>query len=504
MKTINWLLALLLSLSTISFSQTGWYIQNVNSTNHLHSICFPSANTGYIAGWGSELIKTTDGGNNWFHLYCNITIDIQCVYFINNDIGWIVGGAGMIGNTTNGGLNWVSQSGGSTNILTSTQFLNITTGFIVGYTGKILKTTNAGAIWNIIQSSTSYNLTSILFLNDLTGWITGDHGTILKTINSGDNWFTQNPGVSNNLGRVFCINSTTGWVSGDNGIILKTTSGGNSWNLQQSGTTNWIMGSFFVSQNTGWIVGVSGTILKTTNGGDNWFSQISNTTNDFRCNYFLNANTGFTVGFNGTVVKTKTGGSILPAAPILVYPPNQSTNIPLTPAMTWNIVTGAINYKIQISTISNFNVITDSSTTTLTQYPVPSGKLQHGLTYFWRVYANTDLGATLWSEVWYFSTQTIGIKYISSSVPAEFKLYSNYPNPFNPATKIKFDIPKSTLTKLIVYDALGRTIETLVNKELSAGTYEYTWNASKYNSGIYFIRIVSDKYIETRKMVLLK
>ena len=85
-----------------------------------------------------------------------------------------------------------------------------------------------------------------------------------------------------------------------------------------------------------------------------------------------------------------------------------------------------------------------------------------------------------------------------------FELAQNYPNPFNPTTNIKFDIQKTSPTKLVVYDALGREVATLVNEELKAGSYQTDWDGSNYTSGVYFYTLQSGDYIETRKMLLLK
>jgi hypothetical protein len=194
----------------------------------------------------------------------------------------------------------------------------------------------------------------------------------------------------------------------------------------------------------------------------------------------------------------------LPIAPTLVFPTNGLTGLPPYLTLDWDSLSNANSYKVQISTVSNFAVLTDSAIVTTSQYTVPAGKLQINYTYFWRVCASNSYGTGPWSVVWHFTVNFEGVNLISGNVPEAFKLYPNYPNPFNPATKIKFDLAKASLTKLIVYDALGRELETLANRELQAGTYEFTWNASKYNSGIYFVRIISDKYIETKKMALVK
>ena len=89
-------------------------------------------------------------------------------------------------------------------------------------------------------------------------------------------------------------------------------------------------------------------------------------------------------------------------------------------------------------------------------------------------------------------------------IASQFELHQNYPNPFNPTTNINFDIQKTCPTKLIVYDALGREIATLVNEELSAGSYQVDWSASDFPSGVYFYRLTAGEFIDTKKMTLLK
>ncbi len=101
-------------------------------------------------------------------------------------------------------------------------------------------------------------------------------------------------------------------------------------------------------------------------------------------------------------------------------------------------------------------------------------------------------------------SQLVGIEPHTNEIPNEFSLHQNYPNPFNPVTKIRFSIPKNSTVKLAVYDALGKEIETLVNAELRAGTYNADWNASNYSSGIYFYKITAGEFSETKKMILIK
>ena len=98
----------------------------------------------------------------------------------------------------------------------------------------------------------------------------------------------------------------------------------------------------------------------------------------------------------------------------------------------------------------------------------------------------------------------VSVNQIGSVVPDKFELKQTYPNPFNPETKIKFDIQKSGYVRLSVYNSLGQKITDLVNQNLSAGEYETNWNAKDFASGIYIYRIETDNFTQTKQMLLIK
>jgi sugar lactone lactonase YvrE len=89
-------------------------------------------------------------------------------------------------------------------------------------------------------------------------------------------------------------------------------------------------------------------------------------------------------------------------------------------------------------------------------------------------------------------------------IPTKFALYQNYPNPLNPATKIKYTVPEESFVKISIHDVLGKEIATLVNERKLAGSYELEFNASNLTSGVYFYTMKAGNFIETRKMVLIK
>ena len=97
-----------------------------------------------------------------------------------------------------------------------------------------------------------------------------------------------------------------------------------------------------------------------------------------------------------------------------------------------------------------------------------------------------------------------GINHQTQELPKNFKLYNNYPNPFNPTTTIKFDLPKKSYVQMIIYDILGKTVSTLVDENREAGSYEVEWNGSNYSSGTYFYKLSAGDFVDVKRMILLK
>jgi photosystem II stability/assembly factor-like uncharacterized protein len=264
-------------------------------------------------------------------------------------------------------------------------------------------------------------------------------------------WFWQNPlPQGHTLNSVKFINTTTGWAVGDGGTILRTTNSGLNWTSQTSGTTHYLNSVSFTDANTGTAVGgiyrVS-TILRTTNGGINWTSQSSGTTNHLWCVNFTDANIGTAVGDLGTILRTTNGGT--------------------------NWTSQSSGTTIELNCVS---------------------------------FSDADNGTAVGNNGIILRTTNGGVKVIniSTKIPSKYLLEQNYPNPFNPTTNIKFDIPKSSLVKISIYNALGKEVATLVNEKLNSGSYNVDWNALGYPSGVYFYKLITKEFVDTKKMVLLK
>ena len=98
---------------------------------------------------------------------------------------------------------------------------------------------------------------------------------------------------------------------------------------------------------------------------------------------------------------------------------------------------------------------------------------------------------------------------VINQLPHAFNVYNNYPNPFNPVTTLRYDLPEDALVNITIYDIMGRIVRTLINSQQNAGFKSIQWNAtndagSPLSAGLYLYKIQADYLVQTRKMVLLK
>ncbi len=138
----------------------------------------------------------------------------------------------------------------------------------------------------------------------------------------------------------------------------------------------------------------------------------------------------------------------------------------------------------------------------LTHLSINSSRLVSGNTYHYRVkYRDHN---TKWSD-WSNSTTFNNLVNVDDTqVPFEYRLDQNFPNPFNPATRINFGIKESGNVLVKVYDVLGNEVATLLNKEMIAGNYSLTFNAGNLTSGVYFYKIITGNFSDVKKMLLIK
>jgi hypothetical protein len=93
---------------------------------------------------------------------------------------------------------------------------------------------------------------------------------------------------------------------------------------------------------------------------------------------------------------------------------------------------------------------------------------------------------------------------VNERIPTGFNIYENYPNPFNPTTEIRYDVPTLSNIRITVYDIIGRHVRTLVNAENTPGHYTVTFDASNLASGLYLYRMIAGNFEQAHHMMLIK
>ncbi|MEN8192625.1 MAG: T9SS type A sorting domain-containing protein, partial [Bacteroidota bacterium] len=182
------------------------------------------------------------------------------------------------------------------------------------------------------------------------------------------------------------------------------------------------------------------------------------------------------------------------------------------PVFSWNFgdFNGATvpGVELEVGTAENFGITKISDL--IEDFSYSSGLTSSidgrplGALHWWDGEMDTWDSEAALQEVKDAYSALVSVEKLQGMAPAKYELEQNYPNPFNPSTEIKFSIPNSGATTLKVFNMLGQEVATLLDAELSAGSYKYNFDASTLSSGIYFYTLEAGKYSETKKMVLLK
>ncbi len=317
MKKITLLILSSFIFSQTLFAQTGWFSQNSGISFSLYSVYCIDPISVYTVGDNFEILKSSNGGSNWAHLYSG-PYPLYTSYFINVNTGWVAGSDGGIWKTVNAGVSFFQQSQITANLFNSIRFIDNNIGLAAGGNGTIVKTTDGGLTWNFQQSGVLSTLYSIYTIDENNIYISGAGGKILFTNNGGATWSNLSSGTAENLYSVYFMDMNTGFAVGGNtiGLILKTVNGGTSWVSQNSGTSNPLKSVFAASGTAIYAAGTNGVIIKTTNSGINWYSEISGTSSTLNQVFFIDNNTGYAVGNNGVILKTTDGGGLVGIKPI--------------------------------------------------------------------------------------------------------------------------------------------------------------------------------------------
>ncbi|MEL6823109.1 MAG: YCF48-related protein, partial [Calditrichota bacterium] len=470
-----------------------------------YALHFSNTDVGYVVGYNSTIIKTSDGGQTWTEQYTGLPRSIlRDVHFYDEMIGAAVGSTGRIIVTEDGGQTWTERSLGVSFNVSFVYWINDTTAYIGTdpTAGLVYKTTNRGATWQVDPTFAPARYTLCNFISADIGYIWGffpeSSGNLLylyKTVDGGQTWFDTNLDVDF-LSRIQDID----FVSGDsvgyfkafniwNRQFYKTTDGGQSWQPQTQLP--------FEIQDFEFYNGTDGLAFAPDNHPNNKFYYTRDSGNTW---IESPAPDSMTFIIDLAVVLDQ------PAPPGLIQPGDNAEVAIADLEFDWQDSFKPRHYRIQVSTDVGFSNILVDNTVRQSNMMLPEEELESGTTYYWRTSA-VNIGSISgdWSSTHTFTTEgLVGVEPAISGAPQNYKLYANYPNPFNPSTTIRFDLPEATDLSLTIYDNTGRKVSELENGFKNAGSYELQWNAASFSSGVYLLRMETASFVSVNKMMLLK
>lgn len=346
--------------------------------------------------------------------------------------------------------------------------------------------TDAGASWNYSSNGMTDKQIISLIVYGGNIFAGSETGGVYRSTDDGTNWTPVNNGLGSYAIHTLTANSTTVYAGTNLGVHM-TTDNGNNWSQISSSSISNVIFALTVIENKLFAATVSGIFL-TTNNGVNW----TNVTNGVVSSVYCFKSYGNTI-YAGSSQRGVYRSTDYGASWTRLYNGMQ-TGIAVRMIINENGRLYAATYGrgIYYSVNEGSNWLeANEGITNLTGYAV--------LSYGDYIFAGT--GAGIFRRP---ATEFTAIEKTGEDIPCNFRLIGNYPNPFNPVTKIKFSLPEKSSAQLDVFDISGKHLLNLVKSDLSAGTYSVTFDGGPFASGVYLYRLTCDEYTETKKMILLK
>lgn len=378
----------------------------------------------------------------------------------------------LIGFTLNLSANWAEVTTPATQDLNKIQIIN-DLAFCVGNGGIILKSTDFGDTWNSLTSGTVSNLNCIVFVNSTLGFIGTADGKVLKTTNGGNSWSSSTLQTLGGINGIDFLDENTGVAVGDNGNVFHTTNGGANWINLGSQSIYVVNDVAFVNDTLAVAVGAQGSIISSSDAGATWEVRTLNVTNTFSAITKKNNSTAAFVGTGG-VYSTFSATSLTATNP---------TKIDVNG--DWLKDIHIINYNGYERTFatgvsSSINLTNPGWKT----WDLDSVNNVNGIGFF-----DDTLGIACGLNGKIYKTLSAGMPVSQQEIEkVQIKLYPN------PTSDIVY-LPSNLIgLKLVLYTSNGRIVKS---EQITNSTIDL----SNLNSGLYFIKVLSDTRIYSARVI---
>ncbi len=503
-----------------------WSYVNTRVNTDIRGISGSGMNDIHVCGGGGFIRNNKNNSPKFLNFESNpMMANLVDIFYYNSTTAYAVSSLNTaIIKTTNGGTSW-ELTAGATRTTTWVSKLTASSGIgnnlcmhpkdrdamFVVYGSTVYVSRNRAETWTSIATITGGGQAHSFYVSpvDTNIWmvaITGSPDKVKRSTNYGSTWtdivslnfsnYGQPLEMDQNNPSTFYFAPDNGgfWKSTDNGATFSEISGNYPFRSPCDIIVMWDSSNvIFVGD------GVTGSgnaiIFKSTNGGVNWTNMytVASSETPALCNSVFDQSVAYSTEWGGSGYYKTTNYGVNWALTGTTGSSGWGTDLcHEDPAL---VLKGTYGSPTYLTTNSGTSFVSTSL----------GGGCGAGIIVPERGYLVAMQCSGLFKmNISYTVITDINLNSSNSVIPESFNLYHNFPNPFNPATSIKFDIPNSGNVSLKVYDQLGNEINSLVDGFKNAGTYSISFNASELPSGVYFYKLTSGNYSVGKKMLLLK
>ncbi len=395
---------------------------------------------------------------------------------------------------------WQAQFSTTRQKLNDVLFENLYNGVAVGDGGTILRTTDGGGTWKQLPLVSGVDLKALYRTQENIYWAVGDSGTLLQSMDEGQTWQKHALSVDAALQKILFTSENEGWAGGSVikdqqrvALLAHTTDSGNNWQISYFDSLQTVNAVVFLDETHGLVAGQGAAfnLLRTTDGGQNWTpAEIAGSAEI--CNLlFIDAAHGYLTTADGAFYTSADSG----------YSWTKACQLDPVPTSDLFFIDSANGFVL-----ANGLFKTTDGGQSWQRYFADS--------LFTKIFfVDQNTGWLLGSKGLILKTTTAGSLLTlrdteTNTLPKKFELRQNFPNPFNPTTKISYTVGARGYSpvhvRLIVYNTLGQVVKELVNQKQAPGTYQVIFNAGGLASGVYIYRLNVAGFSAARKLILLK
>ena len=493
----------------------------------------------FAGSFGGHVFRSSDNGDNWSEISLGVATTIVVSLAINGGGDIFAGTLGFAGDeggvfrSTDNGANWSRINAGLTSTDVRALAINNSGDIFAGTNSGVFRSSDNGDNW---RQTALMNISVLAFAINSSGDIfAGTNGGVFRSSNNGDNWSQINTGLTNGLVRALASNRSDIFAGTEGGGVFRSSDNGNNWSQINTGLTNTIVQALDINSNSDIFAGTEDGMFRNAEAilpalfgnqiiitstaflpaaahyeavyaadldGDGDIDVLSASSFDDKIAWYENTDGLGAFGPQRVITTNADGARSVFAADldgdgdidvlsasrrddkIVMYGNNSPGHVITTRAY------GAMSvFAADLDGDGDMDVLS-ASWKLFNIFPIFGGE---GDKIAW--YRNLSSPPTSVAD----AIQTL----------SEFRLLPNYPNPFNPETTINYELPEATAVKLEIYNILGQRVATLVDSKHPAGAYSARWDGKdisggRVSSGVYIYRLQTDRFVESKKMLLLR